>query len=71
MAKRKTINKIAEILWDNVEKLADKELKKLIKECSILTETNCWFLEYQLKDVVSNLCINQLSSRQHLSKKKQ
>lgn len=57
------INNIAKMVWSAVENCNESQLRNLIKECSGLTETNCWWLDWELKDIVSNLAIDQLSFR--------
>ena len=68
MAKFKRINQIAEDFDDLICILSDDELRKLIRECRKLSGTNCWFLQYELKDIVISRAKAFLESRRRKSK---
>jgi len=67
---KKEISKIAQSVWRAIERLNESQLKALIGECENLTETNCWFLDYQMKDIVSNLAVERLRAFPPLDKKR-
>ena len=52
MAKFKRIRKICEDFDKTIEGLSDDELRKLIQECRNLTQKNCWFLLYEMREIV-------------------
>lgn len=57
---KKIISKLAQNLKNDITDLNKAELKKLIKECSGLTDSNCWWVEYRLKDAVKSIAENEL-----------
>ena len=52
MSNFKRISKISEAFDNSISKLSSDELRKLIGECRNLSTTNCWFLLYEMRDVV-------------------
>jgi hypothetical protein len=38
----------------------EEELKDILVECEEMSETNCWWVEYQLKDVIWTVASNEL-----------
>jgi len=52
MSEFKRIKKIADELNTSISKMSTDEKRKLMAECKRLTTTNCWFLMYELKDIV-------------------
>lgn len=48
---------------DLVEQATDDRLQGVIDECGVLTETNCDWLEYRLKDAVEIVAINEIQLR--------
>lgn len=46
------ITKIADLLVSEISKLDASELKKLIRECQRLTNSNCWWVIFGLKRLV-------------------
>ncbi len=60
MKNRYFSRKIAQYIWNETEKLNDDELKQVILQFRELNQTNCSWLEYQLKDVMIEVAENQL-----------
>jgi len=70
MSKFKRLRKISMLFDDSISTLSDDELRKLIRECRNLTQTNCWFLLYELKDIVIDRAKDLLGTRAFLRRKK-
>ena len=70
MAKFKRIKQIAEEFDNSICILSDDELRKIIRECRKLSRTNCWFLEYELKDIVISRAKAFLETRRRKSNSK-
>lgn len=66
----KRIKKISDAFDDSISKLSKNELRKLIRECQNLTTTNCWFLNYDLKNIVIDRAKAFLESRRNKRSKK-
>ena len=70
MVRFKRIRHISEVFDDSISKLSDDDLRKLIRECKKLTDINCWFLLYELKDIVIDRAKSYLKSRQKKARQK-
>lgn len=49
---REVVKKIAFDFCQQFAFLSDDQLRDVITECEKLTETNCWHVEYALRDAV-------------------
>ena len=61
--KFKRISNISKLFDNSISKLSKDELRKLIYECQNLTTTNCWFLNYELRNIVIDRAKTFLESR--------
>lgn len=59
--KFKRISKIAQSLRNEMDKLDEPELTKLIAECNNLSQTNCGWQMYGLKEIVIEMAKVQRS----------
>lgn len=51
----KRIRTIADILSKEISKFNEPELKRLIGECQRLSQTNCGWMMYGLKEIVTEI----------------
>lgn len=51
--------KLANNFSDYINGLTEEQLEDIIKECDSFTETNCWYLKYDLKDVIKDYAMNK------------
>lgn len=58
--KFKRMNKIQKAVREEVDKLEEKELTRLIGECSRMTSTNCCWMEYGLRKIVTEIARAQI-----------
>jgi hypothetical protein len=54
----------AALLDEWVTKRRDAALHEMIEACEVLTETNCWYVTYDLGPTLSVLCKKELAQRQ-------
>jgi hypothetical protein len=55
--------KIADYLVENLKRLTDNDLRDIVVQCSSLTETNCWWVEYRLREIITDVTLNELELR--------
>jgi len=51
----KRISKIADVLSAEIQKFDETETKKLIGECRRMSQTNCGWIMYGLKEIVTEI----------------
>ena len=54
---------IAQYMRDLAERATDGKLQEVIEECMALTETNCSWVRYNLRDVVHDVVSNEIQLR--------
>jgi hypothetical protein len=59
----KDMRKIADMMFGILNSYSDETLLQLSEDCDKLNSTNCWWVEYGLKDIVKQVCINELQIR--------
>lgn len=61
--KHKIMNLFAQYMIDTIRSLADEDIYELINYCHSCTNTNCGWLDNQLKESVLRICDNELGIR--------
>jgi hypothetical protein len=61
--KERMIRQFADQLVGLMQTKTTDELKTIIDECEQLTSTNCWWVEYHMKDLLSELAQNEIRLR--------
>jgi uncharacterized protein YpuA (DUF1002 family) len=69
MLKRELSRKIVQYIRDEMNKLTNAELNQVISECRDLNETNCDWLEYEIKDALIENAEQYLKSREYWKKR--
>lgn len=69
MKSREFTRKITDYIFDEANKLSDKELNNLIRRCKRFTQTNCSWLEYQIKDSLIDVANGVLRHRKYMRQK--
>jgi hypothetical protein len=62
-AAKNTIRTIAQFISDELYKHSDQELRSIAKLSSQMSDTNCWWIEYYLKDAIIQLSTSVISNR--------
>lgn len=55
MSRFEIAEKLADSLHSEMLKLSDSDLKNLIRQCGKMTDTNCGWRAFGIKDVVSDM----------------
>ncbi len=66
---KKFLNAEGETLVDRLEQMSDEELSRLRDGCNELTNTNCWWLAYQLAPAVREAIKVILHSREYKARR--
>jgi hypothetical protein len=53
-----------ELLGDYVERWRDDTLREAIDACDAVTETNCWYVTYDLAPLLKVMCKKELAQRE-------
>jgi len=61
---KRITEKLAGLVWDQIDQQTDKGILRTISECEGLTTTNCGWVAYNLKDLVLAISRNILQLRQ-------
>ena len=49
-----------------IEQLSNQDLEKLVTECESRTDSNCWWVSYQIKKAVNNFAQNEIACRKQI-----
>lgn len=66
---KRLAEKFAEEIYKELETMQDWELKRAIRDCDSLTDTNCGWLEYDMRKFIKESAENILGARKYLSEK--
>ena len=58
--KKRFSREMANLILNNLISMDMDELNEVILECKTLSETNCWWAEYHLKDIIIELASSEL-----------
>jgi hypothetical protein len=58
--KDRIVRQFAEQLINLMHTKTADELKTIVDECEQLTPTNCWWVEYHMKDLLSEIAQNDI-----------
>jgi len=67
---KKSLNSISNLIWKYLGECNATELKRIISDCENATKTNCFWVDYQLRKVVSEIAIIILSRKSKTANKK-
>lgn len=56
-------NKVVTTMITAIDLLSDAELRELIRECSDMNKTNCWWVLYGVKDIIDEFATDTLNLR--------
>lgn len=69
MTARDFTRNVSDYIFEETNKLSDRELHYLIRRCKSFTDTNCSWLEYQIKDSLIDVAQGVLRSRKYQRQK--
>lgn len=61
---RSPIDRIARGLYAKLERMTDAQLREIVNAPPLLTQTNCWWLTYELARPLANVAVHILKQRQ-------
>lgn len=56
---KKQLRKISEQVVNEIGKMNRDQLYQFIQHCKSLTTTNCWWVEYEMKDLLISIAENE------------
>ena len=56
---KKQLRKISEHVVNEIGKMNRDQLYQFIQHCKSLTTTNCWWVEYEMKDLLISIAENE------------
>ena len=59
----KISDKIVVDFWDSIAVLNTTQLRRFVKQCEKMTNTNCWWFSYRLKKIMLDLANELLRSK--------
>jgi hypothetical protein len=62
--KERFSGKMADYLVESLKLLTNSDLHDIIVQCSLLKASNCWWVEYRLRDIIKEVVTNELELRE-------